>query len=106
MARWDPPPCYFESEVIYAHQVLNLELQRFFCKNTIFWGGGSCYHGNYFPDFSFSPCFKLGQNLSSCQVSEKSTHRFDQNDGTNIQICLYILVVIYLAVPGQFQHET
>ena len=33
----------------------------------------------------FSPCFKLGQNLSSCQVSEKSTHRFGQDDGTNIQ---------------------
>ena len=33
----------------------------------------------------FSPCFKLGQNLSSCQVSEKFTHRWGKNDGTNIQ---------------------
>ena len=27
------------------------------------------YHGNHFAKF-FSPCFKLGQNLSSCRVSE------------------------------------
>ena len=27
----------------------------------------SHYYGNYFPDF-FGPCFKLGQNLSSCQI--------------------------------------
>ena len=60
----------------------------------------SHYHGNYFPEI-FSPCFKLGQNLSSCQVSEKSTHRFGQNDGTNIRtyrqtspfIYIYSLVV-------------
>ena len=43
----------------------------------------SHHHGNHFPYF-FSPCFKLGQNLLSCQVSEKLTHRFGQNDGTNI----------------------
>ena len=33
----------------------------------------------------FSPCFKLGQNVSSCRVSEKSTYWFGRNDGTNIQ---------------------
>ena len=33
----------------------------------------------------FMPYFKLGRNLSSCQVSEKFTHRFGQNDCTNIQ---------------------
>ena len=33
----------------------------------------SCHHGNHFLDFY--PCLKLGQNLSSCQVSEKSIHR-------------------------------
>ena len=52
----------------------------------------SCYHGNnFFVDF-FSPCFKLGPNLSSCKVSEKSVHRFGQNDGINIQtdISFYI----------------
>ena len=45
------------------------------------------YHGNHFRGggFVFLPNFKLGQNLSSCQVSEKSTHRFGQNDGIDRQ---------------------
>ena len=41
----------------------------------------SRYSGNHFPDFS--AYFKLGQNLSSFQLSEKATHRFSQNDSTN-----------------------
>ena len=44
----------------------------------------SRYHGNHFAKF-LAHVFKLGQNLSSCQVSEKSIHRFGRNDGTNIQ---------------------
>ena len=40
---------------------------------------------------NFSSCFKLGQNLSSCQVSEKSTYWFGRNDGTNIQTDRQIL---------------
>ena len=51
------------------------------------------YHGNHFPDF-FSPCFKLDQNLSSYQVSEKSTHRLGQNDGTNIKTDRHLLLCI------------
>ena len=44
----------------------------------------SHYHGNHFSKF-FAYFFKLGQNLSSCQVSEKYTYQFGQNDGKNIQ---------------------
>ena len=64
----------------------------------------SCYHGNHFRNFS--PCFKLGLNLSPCQVSEKTTYKFDHNDGTNIltnrQIdiqtspLIYIYIYIYI----------
>ena len=65
----------------------------------------SCYHGNQFTK-KFSPCFHLGQNLSSCQVSEKSTDRFDQNDGTDIQtdtqtdryLLSYIYIYIYIYI--------
>ena len=49
----------------------------------------------------FMPMFKSGHNLRACQISEKSTHCFGQNDGTNIQadrqtspfICVYISCV-------------
>ena len=43
----------------------------------------SCHYSNHFPDFY--PIFKLGQNQSTCQVSEKSTHKFGHNDVTNTQ---------------------
>ena len=65
----------------------------------------SWYHGNYFLDF-LSPSFKLGQSLSSCQVSEKSTCLFGQNDGTNIHtnISFYIYTSsIYPMLSGQYR---
>ena len=49
-----PSPCYSQSEVIYAYQVLYLLLQGFFWPNTYL--AISHYHGNH---------FQLDQNLSS-----------------------------------------
>ena len=90
-----PCPYYSRSKVVYAYQVLDV----FFWSNTIF---------GYFTlpwqpiSEIFSPCFKLGQNLSLFQFLEKSTHSFGQNDSTNIQtdtqidrhtdICFYIYI--------------
>ena len=46
----------------------------------------------------FSPCFKTGQNLSSCQVSGKSVHRFSQMVQTSPYT--YIYIYIHMTVPG------
>ena len=53
----------------------------FLAKIPFFGGAFSRYHGNYFAKF-LAHVFKLGQNLSSCRVSEKSTYQFGRNDGT------------------------
>ena len=77
----EPIPCYSQSQVVYTYQVLFIYVApRVFLDKIPYLAFFSRYHGNYSPDF-FSPCFKLDQNLLSCQVSEKSTNRFSQNDG-------------------------
>ena len=78
-----PSPCYPQSQGVYMYQVLGYSSKGFSGKSIFFLF--SHYHGNHFPDFFFCPCLKLGQNLSSCQVSDKSTPRFGQNDGANRQ---------------------
>ena len=76
----------------------NICSERFLWQDYHF--GLSHYHGKHFLDF-FLP-MKFGQNLLSCQVSEKSTHRFDLNDGTDTQTDrhtyrhLYIYIYIYM----------
>ena len=76
-----PHPCYSQSEVVYAYQVLDLQLQGFFWPKIAFFAFvtmvtifGIFFFFFFF--FFFSPFFKLGQDLSSCQLSEKSTHKF------------------------------
>ena len=77
-----PSPCYSQSEVAYPYQVSNLWLQGCFWPKYHVW----LFLITMVTIFSiFLSCFKLSQNLSSCQVSEKFAHRFDQNDGTNIE---------------------
>ena len=47
-----PSPFYSQSEVVYTFQVLDLELQGFYSKNSIFFVlTFSCYHSNHFPEF-------------------------------------------------------
>ena len=75
----------------------------------------SYYHGNNYPDFlPIPPYFKFGQRLSSCQVSEKSTLRFSQNNGwykhTNISfyICQWAscsFAAFYWCISGSILNE-
>ena len=95
-----PSPCYSQSQVVYTYQVLVCSSKGISGKNIIL--AFSHYHCNHFPDFFFSPCFKLGQSLSSCQVSEKSTHRFGQNNGTDRQKSPFIYIYIYIYIYKRY----
>ena len=90
-----PTTYYSQSEVIiHAYQFKSVAPRVFLAKIPFL--VSSHYHDNHFPDF-FSPCFKLGQNLSSCQVLEKCTYRFGWNDGTDRQSTFpYIYIYIYI----------
>ena len=65
-----------ESSCVYIESFRSVVPRVFLAKIPFL--AFSCYYDNHFPDF-FSPC------LSSCQISEKSTYWFGQNDGTNMQ---------------------
>ena len=97
VARWDP--AHVTPIVkLYKHTKFKICSSKGF-----FWGLFLVTMVTTFRNF-FGPCFKLDQNLSSCQISEKFTHRFCQNDGTNIQTdrhmqtspYIYIYIYIYI----------
>ena len=77
---WDPAHVTLRVKLYYIPSFRSVAPMVFLAKIPFL--AFSQYYGNHFPDF-FSSCFKLGQNLSSGQVSEKSTYRFGQNGGTD-----------------------